>query len=161
MKTLSPLLLLLLLASGCDDGAPRAWVSASRADSAAATEALTQGDDEAALRRLGALLARPVPDGVAERDARVVRQDACDRVARIHLARGDTRRAMRFATQGLELGQAGLELGEADDVFTANLIITRGRIHEAAGRDREAADDYARAIAIQEALLEAALGSER
>lgn len=155
MNRIFPALLgLLALLCGCEGEAPRAWVAAARADSAAAEAAAAAGDDEAALRRLGALLAREVPAGVAEEDARVVRQDACDRVARIHLARGDAERAMRFVRRGLELG-------EGEDVFTANLIITRGRAHEASGRDRDAAEDYARAIAIQEALLERALGGER
>lgn len=153
MKRLLPLLLATASLLGCDDDAPRAWVAASRADSAAAEEARAAGDDDAALRHLGALLGRTVPDGVAGEDARVVRQDACDRAARIHLARGDMDGAMRFVTRGLELG-------EEEDLFTANLIITRGRVHEATGRDRAAADDYARAITIQEALLDAALGDE-
>lgn len=144
------LVLLGAIVAGCDDGAGR-WVERAAADSAAAEQALDRGDAEAARRHLRALVNRAVPSDVAERDARVVRQDAYDRLARLALAAGDVAQARRQV-------EAGLALGEGDDVFTANLLTTRGRVHEAAGRDLEAARDYHRALEINDTLLDRALG---
>lgn len=135
---------------GCGDEAGR-WVERAAADSEAADTALATGDHAEAEARLEALLSRGVPDDVAEEDARVVRQDAYDRLAEIALARGELERAA-------ERVEEGLSLGEREDVFTANLLSTRGRIHEAAGRDAEAARDYHRALRIHEGLLDEALG---
>ena len=138
-----------LVASACGDG--RAWMEANAADSAAAERALAACDlDEAALR-LRAIAEREVPGEVAEDDARVVRQDAYERWARVEMARGDLDAAAERAARGLALG-------EREDVFTANLLTTRGRIAEARGRDRDAARDYHRALRIEEALLDRALG---
>lgn len=133
------------------DGGGRAWVEANAADSAAAERALASGDDQEAIEHLSRIAERRAPEAVAEEDARVVRQDAYDRWAQIELGNGNEARAMRLVGRGLGLG-------EGDDVFTANLLTTRGRIHEAAGRDREAARDYHRALRIEEVLLDRALG---
>ena len=135
-----------LLLSGCGDEA-RSWIAEVRADSEAAETA--EGTE--AIVALERLLAREVPDDVAEEDARVVRQDAHERLAQLLLERGDPERARREVEEGLALG-------ERDDVFTANLLTLRGRIFEAQGRDHEAARDYHRALRIHEALLDRALG---
>ena len=136
--------------AGCDGGARR-WVEQAAEDNAAAERALEAGAPHDARRHLEAIVNREVPSDVASSDARVVRQDAYDRLARLALEAGALDRAMAHA-------EAGLALGEEDDVFTANLLTTRGRVHEAEGRDREAAGDYHRALAISEALLDRALG---
>src|SRR5690606_31104539 len=99
------------------------------------------GQPEEAAARLERLVARPVPAAVAEDDARVVRQDAYDRLARFAIDRDDLAAAARFV-------ERGLEQGERSDVFTANLLTTRGRVREATGQDREAARDYHRALRI-------------
>ena len=144
--------LLLTLASGCGERAG-AWVERAATESAAAERARESGDRAEAMTHLRALVDSEVPTSVAEEDARVVRQDAYDRLARLVLEEGDPARA-------LTLVDRGLGLGERDDVFTASLLTTRGRIHEAAGRDREAARDYHRALRINEVLLDRALGGE-
>lgn len=138
-----------VLASACDDG--RAWMEANRADSAAAERAIERGELAQAARHLEAIAEREVPRGVAEEDARVVRQDAYERWARVEITRGDLDAAQARVDRGLALG-------EHEDVFTANLLTTRGRIAEARGRDREAARDYHRALRIEETLLDRALG---
>jgi tetratricopeptide (TPR) repeat protein len=138
------------LAAGCGEMAT-SWVEENREDSAAADEAIREGDHDEAIDHLRRIAERAPARGVAEEDARVVRQDAYDRWARIELARGDTASAERLVDRGLGLG-------ERDDVFTANLLTTRGRLHEMSGRDREAARNYHRALLIEEGLLDRALG---
>lgn len=128
-----------------------AWMEANAADSAAADSALAAGDRAEAIERLRAIAERERPAAVAEQDARVVRQDAYDRWARIEIARGDAERAR-------QLVERALALGEEEDVFTANLLTTRGKLHEMRGADREAARDYHRALIIEEGLLDRALG---
>lgn len=145
-RALHAVALVCLLGSGCDDGA-RSWIADVRADS----EAAEAGDRGEAIEALERLLAREVPDGVAQEDARVVRQDAHERLAQLLLEAGDLERARRVV-------ERGLLLGERDDVFTANLLTLRGRIFEAQGRDHEAAREYHRALRIHEALLDRALG---
>lgn len=105
------------------------------------------GDGGAAL---GDFLARSVPAGVQSDDARVVRQDAAYRLARLLLADGDAAEAERVAS-------AALDEGEKEDVFTANLYVVRGQALEAQGRPVRATMDYHDALLINEVLLEAAL----
>jgi tetratricopeptide (TPR) repeat protein len=138
------------LLTGCGQG-ERVWIEESAADSRLAERALAEGRTDHAVAHLERIALRQVPGGVAEEDARVVRQDAYDRWARIELERGDARKALRLVDRALALG-------EREDVFTANLLTTRGRIREAEGEDREAARDYHRALRIEEVLLERALG---
>ena len=138
------------LALGCTPD-PDGYVAASAEDSAAADRAIERGEHEPAIERLRAIVEREVPASVAEEDARVIRQDAYDRWARVLMGRGEVDEATRVVDRGLALG-------EREDLFTANLLTTRGRLHEARGRDREAARDYHRALVIEEALLERALG---
>src|SRR5690606_1033366 len=68
---------------------PEAYVAASAEDSAAADRAIERGEHERAIERLRAIAEREVPASVAEEDARVIRQDAYDRWARVLLGRGD------------------------------------------------------------------------
>ena len=144
------------LGPGCaaTSSPPTGWVEASARDHLAADEAVGRGQLEQAEAALRAVYEREVPAGVAAEDASVVRRDASDRLARLALQRGALDDAERWA-------EAGLRLGAPDDVFTANLLTTRGRVREARGRDREAAADYHRALTIEEALLDAALGGGR
>lgn len=138
---------------GCagEASGPGDYVRAAAFDSREAERAEEAGDHNAAIEALERLIATPVPPGMAEDDARVIRQDAHDRLARARLAAGDLAGARAAA-------DAGLALGERDDLFTANLFTTRGRVNEADGRDRDAAADYERALEINEALLDDALG---
>lgn len=145
----------LTLAFGCagEASGPGDYVRAAAFDSREAEQAEETGDHAAAIVALERLIATHVPPGVAEDDARVIRQDAHDRLARARLAVGDLD-AARAAVD------AGLALGARDDLFTANLFTTRGRLNEAEGNDREAAADYERALDIHEALLDQALGGD-
>lgn len=139
------------LVSGCNS--ERSWIEENAADNAAADQALASGHTGQAVARLRRIARRPVPSGVASEDASVVRQDALNRWARIELGRNANEEALRRSDEGLALGTR-------EDVFTANLLTTRGRANEALGRDREAAEDYHRALVIEEALLTRALGGD-
>ncbi len=146
------LLLLAPFASCAPSGpSPREYVAEARRASGEAEAAAARGDRDAQIAALTALAGEEPPPGVALDDARVIRQDAYERLARARHAAGDAEGARRAV-------EAGLALGERDDLFTANLLTTRGRLREAAGEDRDAAADYHRALTIHEALLEAALG---
>lgn len=150
MRRASVILALALVASiGCDDA--HGWVELSAADSVAADAALARGAHDEAAAALARIVERPVPSSVAAEDARIVRQDASERWARLSLERGDPQAALERLDQGLALGERG-------DVFTANLLTLRARVLEAQGRDGEAAADYHRALLIEETLLERALG---
>jgi tetratricopeptide (TPR) repeat protein len=144
------LVLVLVGASlGCGSGATR-WIGdASRAHAEA--DALERsGDLERAGDLLQDLVSGPVPTGVAPQDARAVLQDTYARLANLALKRGK-------AADALHSADAGLQLGEAQDVFVSSLRAFRGRALEALGRDAEAAREYEAAQAIAEALLSEAL----
>jgi predicted negative regulator of RcsB-dependent stress response len=55
--------------------------------------------------------------------------------------------------EALEACTRGLELGEQDDLFTANLLILRGHIRQELGKTLSAAEDFHRALVINEELL--------
>ncbi len=145
--------LLAVALGGCGGDDAGAWIEASRVQSEAAAAAAAAHDDDAEQVALERLLALGVPDAVAAEDARVVRQDGYERLAGLLYRRGDDARALRAI-------EAGLALGEADDIFTANLWVIRGRVRERRGQDRAAAEDYHRALLVHERLLDAALGGE-
>jgi len=84
---------------------------------------------------------------VAPADARVVRADACARVAAADLAEDNPRAALARVTEGLALGRP-------PDATTAALYIVQGKAHERLGRAADAARSLADAIAIDERLLE-------
>lgn len=141
-----------VLLCGCADDAG-AWMHDVRTWSAQADAADARGDRVAAIDALSRIVERQVPESVAAEDARVVRQDACARLAERLLEHGDPERAARVVAEGLALG-------EREDLFTANLLTVQGLVHEGRGDDREAARAYHRALLIQEALLERALGGD-
>ena len=137
---------LAVAASACAPSAEAEWLAAAEA----AHESVDGGGGRAALEDF---LARPVPDGVQSDDARVVRQDAAYRLARLLLATGDAERAEAAASEALDEG-------EKEDIFTANLYVARGQALEAQGRPVRATMDYHDALLINEVLLEAALADE-
>ena len=96
------------------------------------------------------LCAIPPPRSVAAEDARVVRADACARVAAADLGLDNPRAA-------LDRVKEGLALGWREDPTTAALLIVRGRAHEMLGQTVEAARAFSEAIAIDERLLEETL----
>ena len=139
----------LALGSCGPDEAGR-WIEEAHASSEAAAAAERAGDLEAEQAALEQIVASEPPSGVAPDDARIVRQDAYERLAHVFERRGDAQSALRQ----IELG---LDLGESQDIFTANLLVRRGRILEMRGLDLDAAGAYHEALMIHEALLEAAL----
>jgi hypothetical protein len=91
-----------------------------------------------------------VPEGVGSDHARVVQQDLWYRLATIDLATAPA--------QALLDSDRGLALGRGLDLFSSNLLTARGRALSALGRDTEAASSYHEALAVDERLLQAALG---
>jgi predicted negative regulator of RcsB-dependent stress response len=147
--TLRSLLLAWLIAGAVPACAPSPeaeWLAAAQS----AHGSVDGGDGRDALE---AFLARSVPAGVQSDDARVVRQDAAYRLARLLLADGDAAGALAVASDALDEG-------EKEDVFTANLYVVRGQALEAQGRPVRATMDYHDALLINEALLEAALADD-
>lgn len=132
------------------DGA--GYVQGARAAHQVADDALRRGDQNAAEAALESILQEHVPAAVAKDDARVVRQDAAYRLAELTLET-DPRAALRFAERGLDEGRA-------EDVFTANLLIARGRAREALGDPVAATEDYFDALTINDTLLEQALAGD-
>lgn len=135
--------LALLLLVGC--GAAPGWVDAAGAAHRRADAALAREDLPAARAALEGFLDLPAPARVAAEDQRVVRQDILYRLAELGVAQ-DPAGALRWADQGLALG-------EREDLFSANLWIARGHAHQKLGDDRAAAEDYHRALRINEAML--------
>ena len=55
--------------------------------------------------------------------------------------------------QALADAERGLGYGTAPNLFMANLLVARGAAHEALNDPRAAADDYHRALMMNDALL--------
>ncbi len=135
----------------CGSDAPAVYVSAARAAHFAADEAIERGDEAGAREVLEQFFAQPPPASMAKDDARIVRQDACFRLARLSLASD--------ANDALQWAERGLNQGEGNDVFTANLFVVRGQAKEALGREIDAAADYHEALKINDILLERTLNA--
>jgi len=142
-------LLFVGVSLGCGGGATR-WIGDGWRAHAEADALERSGDLQRAGDLLQDLVSRPVPAGVAPQDVRAVLQDTYARLADLALKRGKPADALHSA-------DAGLQLGEAQDVFVSSLRAFRGRALEALGRDAEAAREYEAAQAIAEALLSEAL----
>ena len=138
--------LAMLCVAGCGSDRAAQWVEQVESAHAAADAALEDGKTDRAREVLEQAFRRTVPPSVQETDARVVRQDLAYRLAELELGAGRAEAAEEHASRGLGLGKA-------EDVFTANLYIARGRAREALGRDIEAAEDYHEALKINDALL--------
>jgi hypothetical protein len=121
------------------------WLAEAAARHRAADALLDRGDTAGARRELSWLFTNADPGG--SDDQRRVLQDTCYRLARLDLDAGDARAALAGAERGLGLGRP------ADDLFVANLLLVRGAAHEALGDARAAADDYHRALVINDELL--------
>jgi predicted negative regulator of RcsB-dependent stress response len=133
-----------------EDGASE-WLAAVRAAHERADDALGQGEGDRARAALTRALEQPLPAEVQPEDARVVHQDLWFRLGQIELDHSEP-------AQSLLRCDRGLTLGRKDDLFTANLLVARGRALAALGRDIEAAGSYQEALQINAKLLRAALG---
>ncbi len=143
-------LALFVFLAACGQGDASAWAEGVSQSARAAEQAQATGDVDGARAQLEAILEREVPAGVAQADARIVRQDAATRLSALALKQGDAAAALGWA-------DTGLNQGEAEDVFAAGAHIARGRALEALDRAPEATADYHRALVIDEALLGEAL----
>jgi hypothetical protein len=137
---------------GADDERA-AWIDTMREASESADRALARRDLARAEHALLDALGRDVPAGVTRDDRRIVRADLHFRLAELELSRGDVLAAEEVADRALREGRAR-------DLFTANLLIVRGRAREARGDDPGAAEDFCEALRISEELMQSALGGE-
>ena len=117
-----------------------------------ADAALERGDLDEARTRLESIWRAQGAAGLAEADRRVILQDVAFRLAALEAEAGKPEVALARA-------EAGLALGAHEDLFTANLLIERGRACEALQRDAEAVQSYAQAMSINEKLLDEALAA--
>jgi hypothetical protein len=140
-----------LSGAGCAR-APRgdAWAAAAGAAHRQADRLLDSGDIAGAR----ALLRSIVEAGAAGKHPgaarRLALQDTYFRLARLALAARDAGEAHADA-------DAGLAYGTTPHVFVANLLVARGAAREAEGDARGAAEDYHRALLMNETLLDGAL----
>lgn len=129
---------------------PRAlWLRQADESHQAADRALAMKQPQAAREALLRFLEAAPPAGIRSDDARSVQQDAWFHLASVELQSGDAKRAQADAEKGLTLGRE-------TDLFTANLLVVRGRARELQQDDRGAISDYQEAMRINEALLKAA-----
>jgi len=132
---------------------PAHWLGRVQAAHSRVDRLLAAGQVDAARSVLRASLAMTIPEAVRPLDRRVLLQDTHFRLSQLELGAGDWAEAEAAAG-------AGLALGRGEDVFTANLLIARGKAREAGGRELDASRDYHEALRINAGLLEA-LGSQR
>jgi predicted negative regulator of RcsB-dependent stress response len=125
------------------------WIASARDAQRSADDALARGDVDAARQALRGIVETAAPARVSADDRRGVVQDAAFRLARIELDEARPGAALEWTDQGLR--ERGI------DAFTANLLIARGRAHEALGDAAAAAADYHEALQIHDALLRRAL----
>lgn len=145
--------LLVPLACRSGDTEAAAFVERSRGAHAEADRLAAAGDLEGACRVLEAVAEGGAPEGLAAADARVLLQDLAYHRATLELGRGRAGRAEQVSTRALELGRA-------EDAFTANLLIARAKAREALGQAPAAGADYHDALLVTEALLGRALGGD-
>jgi len=129
----------------------REWLDQIARAHARADEALAAGQREQARTFLSAALDRPLPPELASEHARVLRQDLWYRLSSIGVE--------LEPSQALREAERGLALGRHADLFSANLLVARGRALQALGRDTEAASSYHEALQLDERLLNAVLGA--
>ena len=119
-----------------------------------ADAAIEKGEVAEARAHLEAIWQEQAAGSLAEADRRVILQDVAYRLADLESAAGEHGQALLRC-------DAGLALGQHDDLFTANLLVERGRALEDLGRDAEAVKSYAQAMHINEQLLDGALAARR
>jgi hypothetical protein len=149
------LLVALSLAAGGCSQAPRGdrWAAALGAANAEADQRLDRGDVAGARAALAAAASAEAPRAAAASGRRLALQDTYFRLAQLALSAHDAAAALGYA-------DSGLALGNAPHLFVANLLVARGAAHEALGDARAAAEDYHRALTMNETLLREALPRE-
>ena len=142
------LLSLLVVPSACSRPAPpRAdpWIAEITAANRQA-DRLLDAQDAAGARALLRTLVATGLNAPPTKDWRIALEDTYFRLARLALAAHDPRQALADA-------EAGLAYQTTASLFVANLLVARGAAHEALDDPRAAAEDYHRALAMNEALL--------
>jgi hypothetical protein len=128
------------------------WFDSVQESSGLAEERLAAGDVAGAREALDAGLAVP-PAGAPSEDVRLVHRDLLYRLAMLDLE------SKRFA-EARQGADRGLAFGRETNVFTANLLVVRGKALEGEGDASGASRDYHEALLINERLLGAALTEE-
>lgn len=141
-------LLLADLLFGCASrGEPHSrWLSDQAQVHAEIDAALAHGQTDVAQKTLLAALAERAPVGVRPEVITLVRKDQLFRLADIYLEKGEPERALEASNRGVALG------GERD-LFSANLLVARGKALEALGREPDAAEAFHQALTINDELL--------
>jgi hypothetical protein len=150
----SILTLVAALLLSCSREEPRStlpdWPTEVLAEHAAVDRLLEKGDAKGARACLQEMSLRLEHRKPADEGLIAARKDTYYRLARLDLDAQDLPQALRHC-------DAGLQLGAAADVFTANLYVLRGTIRQELGQKLDAAEDFHRALLINEKLLNQAL----
>ena len=144
---------LLALAGGCSRSPRPAdpWIAQVAAVNRQVDQLLEADDASRARQLLRALVSDAGPAAPVDADRRLVLEDCYFRLARLALAGRDPAQALSDA-------ETGLSYQTAPSLFAANLLVARGAAHEALNQPRAAAEDYHRALLMNEALLREAVG---
>ncbi len=138
----------------CSREGPRSelpdWPSEVLAEHATVDRLLESGDAKGARACLVDMALRLEQRRPADAGLLAARKDTYYRLARLDLEAQDLPQALRHC-------DTGLQLGATDDVFTANLYVLRGTIRQELGQKLDAAEDFHRALLINEKLLNQAL----
>jgi tetratricopeptide (TPR) repeat protein len=149
-------LLLLFLVCSCSKSSYQAslWLEEIKAKSIQADLALKEERFQDAILALSSIVENKGPQEVEREDVRIVRQDACFRLATIYLEDRNPQEALKWS-------EFGLGLGQKDDLFETNLLLAKGRALEALGQEQQAAAIYHKALLINEKLLHNVLNLEQ
>jgi len=145
---------LLLLVVGCSRPprpAADPWIARAAAVNQQVDRLLDAGDTARARDLLRTLVSAEKTGAPLDQDRRLVLEDCYFRLARLALAGRDP-------AQALSAAETGLAYQTAPNLFAANLLVARGAAHEALNDPRAAAEDYHRALLMNEALLREAVG---
>ena len=146
---------LIVLVGGCSRP-PRPpadpWIARVAAVNRQVDQLLDADDAARARELLRAVVSAERPGAALDEERRLVLEDCYFRLARLSLAGRDPAQALSDA-------ETGLAYQTAPSLFAANLLVARGAAHEALNDPRAAAEDYHRALLMNEALLRGAVGS--
>jgi tetratricopeptide (TPR) repeat protein len=134
-----------------NEASPGEWLAQVKHAHERADGAIAAGELANASATLERALEQPTPAALRADDLRVVHQDLLFRLSELAQRRNEPQRALLLAERGLALGRH-------EDLFSANLLVARGRALALLARDTEAASSYQEALAIDERLLRVALG---
>jgi hypothetical protein len=126
------------------------WAAEAAVEHQRADVLIEAGDTAGARLALRTVVESGAAAGAATEGERFAMQDTYFRLARLAMDAREPKEALADA-------QAGLAYGEAPHLFVANLLVARAAAREATGDPRGAAEDYHRALLMNETLLERTL----